>query len=439
MITECKDRCFFFKAKKFAIVFLAVLLSFPLAINADNNNLAVKAKLVGGYIVPQGMYKSQMGINSLVAGAELDIEFLNLGVENWSHHWGFPTFGMAITGLNLGDGRLLGQTGMFTGYMDWNVVDTRNFVLGLRVGGGFAGFSKLSPMLGSWASLAMTTGIKLEFPIGYSHGILFDFGSIHLNNGEMRYPNSTMNIVYGSIGYKNRIGSEYRRTNIPLYRKDLQYDMMVNITAKGGAHHYYFTNKNDHAKFFALHADVVWKMTNCYGLGLGVDAFYNEAFVQQGVDNNVVYDKHTPNTRYFIETDNFLNKMRVGLVFANVFTMGRVTFLFDAGLYLYDPIKNCYPSTVIDKTKDRRLPIYGFNPTKEDGWAYFRAGMRVRLFSNVYVSASYKTHLMKAEGIEFGIGYSIPMKKSNYMRNPRTGKYQKWKLLYPRHNKGYAY
>ena len=50
------------------------------------------------------------------------------------------------------------------------------------------------------------------------------------------------------------------------------------------------------------------------------------------------------------------------------------------------------------------------NVSEEDGWNYFRLGMRCRVWNNLSLSVAVKTHLQKAELIEWGIGYDIPFK-----------------------------
>ena len=64
------------------------------------------------------------------------------------------------------------------------------------------------------------------------------------------------------------------------------------------------------------------------------------------------------------------------------------------------------------KHKYQKRPLlYKYNIEKEDGWNYFRLGVRCRVWDNLYVQTTVKTHLTKAEMIEWGIGYQIPFKK----------------------------
>jgi hypothetical protein len=49
--------------------------------------------------------------------------------------------------------------------------------------------------------------------------------------------------------------------------------------------------------------------------------------------------------------------------------------------------------------------IYAYDIEKEDGWFYTRASMKYMLTHHIYASLGLKTHLQKAEFIEWGMGY----------------------------------
>ena len=116
---------------------------------------------------------------------------------------------------------------------------------------------------------------------------------------------------------------------------------------------------------------------------------------------------------------------------SNEFIIGRVTAVLQWGVYVYDPIRNAThdPHPVYG---DNRPMFYSYDIEKEDGWNYFRLGVRCRVYDNLFVNASLKTHLQKAEMIEWGIGYQIPYTKKQES-DGRRGSYavyhpdRKWK------------
>ena len=63
-----------------------------------------------------------------------------------------------------------------------------------------------------------------------------------------------------------------------------------------------------------------------------------------------------------------------------------------------------------------RRPLFYDNVEagKDEAFHYIRFGMKARVWDNLYVQASAKTHLHICEFIEFGLGYQIPvLKKEN--------------------------
>ena len=121
--------------------------------------------------------------------------------------------------------------------------------------------------------------------------------------------------------------------------------------------------------------------------------------------------------------------MRVGLALNNEFRFGEITAIFDWGVYFFNPSRNYYINA---------HPVYGYGKrplfyraqrrTRDDGCHYFRFGLKYRVWDNLYLQATAKTHLQIAEFIEFGIGYQIP-----FLRKERRTEGKN--IIYHRHNK----
>lgn len=384
----------------------------------------IKAKLYGGYILPINIHEKMDYIPS--AGVEMNFEMLPTGDNAWEQHWAFPTIGVGLVGVNLGNQETLGQMFAIYPYALWHFAKTQKFEFGVKLGFGVAGTTKKNIANGSYVSGYVSTGIDAQFNLRNDYAVAVELGTNHLNNCDIKFPNSTMNIVYMTVGMRHRFG-RYYRTPHARHANGLPYTMMVNITASGGGKAAYFVD--NHTAFCgSFHTDALWKITNCYALGIGADAFYNSTFVRQGTNGDKSYTDKITHSQYFIENDNMSNKFRVGIAINNLFTMGRIGVIFDWGIYLYDPIRNAYPNE--GTTARRRNFFYPYNPNKEDGWNYFRAGMRCRLYDNLYTQVSIKTHLYRIEFAEIGIGYSIPMRENVHM-NRRTRKFNKIEVWHP--------
>ena len=85
--------------------------------------------------------------------------------------------------------------------------------------------------------------------------------------------------------------------------------------------------------------------------------------------------------------------------------LGRLTAGFDFGVYLYDPLKNKSPYVDASNRTLNKGIIYSYNINTEDGWFYSRATMKYALNRHIFISLGLKTHLQKAEFIEWGLGY----------------------------------
>jgi hypothetical protein len=104
-------------------------------------------------------------------------------------------------------------------------------------------------------------------------------------------------------------------------------------------------------------------------------------------------------------TNELKNKLRVGTSWHHELLLGRLTAGFDFGIYLYDPLKNMSPYADATSGSLNKPLIYSYDINKEDGWFYSRATLKYTLDNHLFISLGLKTHLQKAEFIEWGLGY----------------------------------
>jgi hypothetical protein len=78
----------------------------------------------------------------------------------------------------------------------------------------------------------------------------------------------------------------------------------------------------------------------------------------------------------------YFQTVRPGIAFGYDLWLGKLTFLFQAGVYPYTYYKG-------------------------DGRIYSRIGWRYRLPYGITANLTLKTHFAKADNIEFGIGYTL--------------------------------
>ncbi|HQB68780.1 MAG TPA: acyloxyacyl hydrolase [Paludibacteraceae bacterium] len=429
---------------KKTIFFALLFICFGQWSMAQKIPFIIKASVYGGYIVP--MTKNLDSIAHPPAlGGELAIEFPSMGNYDWQHHWRMPTVGVGLLGINLGNPKLLGTAFAVYPYLLVPVVKTKHFHLNYKIGAGLSFFTKTwndgdtlsgvnastaNSAIGSILNVYLTTGANFEFPISKQFSITSDIGYNHMSNGSMLQPNAGINMLQAMIGAKYLFPG-CAHCNKPKPPIDgFPYDFSINLIASGGARELYYKD-NKMYPIGSFHASMSANLTNWYALGGGFDVFYDGVFVQQGTRGAESYRNNTLFGRYFIPTEDLANKFRAGVCLSNEFIIGRVTAVLQWGVYVYDPIRNAThdPHPVYG---DNRPMFYSYDIEKEDGWNYFRLGVRCRVYDNLFVNASLKTHLQKAEMIEWGIGYQIPYTKKQES-DGRRGSYavyhpdRKWK------------
>ena len=411
----------------FISLFTSLVLIAP--IYSQPESLIFNAQTIGGYIVPLSKNLKNIAPNPTLGG-ELSIEFPSWNKYSWQQYLGDPTLGFGFVGLDLGNSKVLGQAFALYPYLLIDIIKTPHFKLDWKVGAGMSFFNKTynrvfdefrnnpewsyygptcNNLIGSIINVYLTTAAHFNFYIKDGWAVHTDLGYMHMSNGSILQPNGGINILYAAIGASYKLEKEKSSNTNNTTKKfsNLPHRWSLNITASGGYRELYYMDNKGYA-VGSLHIGTTYNICNWYALGGSLDVFYDGVFNRQGAG----YKEHTSFGRYTILNDDISNKFRIATSFNNEFRIGRITAILDWGVYLYDPIRLAYTDTNGNKHTKRAL-LYRYNIEKEDGWNYFRLGVRCRVLENLYLQTAVKTHLTKAEMIEWGIGYQIPFKQKN--------------------------
>lgn len=388
----------------------------------------IKAEYLFGGIIPHTQDENINGIvcnkvKDLVKdplnGFELAVEFPTVGMQNWQYYYNFPTVGVGFDYLDLGNPQMLGQSIALFPYINIPFVKNQYIDLNLRAGWGLTyitkpyvdapipvGVSKYSVInfaIGShwnnYFTLGLNTEIKPFAPSvndriqDFLSRISFSLGGslYHISNGSIEQPNAGLNLGLLSLGVKYK---PYFTTPPEQQTVDnLPRTFTLDLTARGGVRemHRFDTQQSAVGSFNAI---AYRQMSNIYRLGAGVNAFLDAAYTTYS-------HFHRPGGKYEdVDYTNPVNRYRVGLSICNEFVIGRVGVGFDAGVYVFDPIK-------------------------VDGWNYFSVSMKYRVTDNIYVSVGLKSHGAEAEFMDFGVGYSIPLEVKKKAPEPYSPTRQK--------------
>jgi hypothetical protein len=377
-----------------------------------SDQYSFKIEGIYGTIIPHDQHVKPL-IENHVFGTELSVEFQTMGEKPWQQFNSFPVFGIGSVWLNLGNPQKLGNAFALYPYLSYSLIRTRHFRLNMKVGAGASyltktyrntntnslgetiPFDSTNAAIGSALNVYLSAGGSLEIPISKGFSLTAEYTWNHMSNGSTVAPNSGLNLLNGFIGLK--YFPNYRKFNYPSKQilKDIPHKYSFEIIASGGFRQIYYLDNRTYP-IASIVFGVYRPITNFYRMGLGLDAFYDG-----------VYDGTSLYQRTYITSNLLRNKLRVGISWQHEVLLGRISAGIDLGLYLYDPLKNLSPYNDAKNGQLNKPLIYPYDINNEDGWFYTRATFKYALTNHIFISLGLKTHLQKAEFIEWGLGYRL--------------------------------
>ena len=396
-------------------------------LETGNDRFAIKAQgIMGFYIDVHTNMREDMP--SAPTGLMFGIEFPSSQQRPWQQYLLNPTVGLGMTYLNFGSERY-GHTVALYPYILLNCIRTQHFEMKIKLAPGLAVVNEhwytqedqnvdhyyeatTNAIFGCYLNAYLNAGLNLNFPITRNFAINGEFGFIHMSNGRTCMPNVGANIFYGGVGMTASINPEEERE--PINFPDIPYRWSLNITGAAGA----VAQDIAEPKFAiaTFHAGAIYNVCNWYGVGFGVDMFYNG-----GITKNTTRNLYSKDPRITYTTKD---KFRVGVGLNNEFAMGMLTVIFDWGIYLYNPTRHYYYDYVRDYCKDELIkrPLFykSLGAGVDEAPHYFRFGLKCRVWDNIYLQATCKTHMQIAEYVEFGVNYQIPFLKESKRENDKS-------------------
>ena len=106
-----------------------------------NINYQIKGEYIYGTILKHTVHLENL-IKGPVQGGELDIEWKTMGEKPWHQYYNFPTVGVGLVGLDLGNPEMLGQLLAVYPYLNFKLIETDFFKLKLKAGAGMSFLNK---------------------------------------------------------------------------------------------------------------------------------------------------------------------------------------------------------------------------------------------------------------------------------------------------------
>lgn len=400
---------------------LAVVLFTTLASAQDNqtgvfggNKFAIKVEPFQGSYTSHS-YHFEKFRPFAPSGINMGLELPSSQQRPWQQYLGNPTWGVGLSVIDFGHA-MMGEAVSMYPYLLIPAVRSKYLGVSFKVAAGLGvvtehwytgdvdpdNYKYYSPdvntIFGCYLNAYLSAALNVSVPITKNVALNGEAGYFHMSNGRTCMPNIGADILFAGVGVITTFNAEAKKE--PIQFPDLPYKWALNITGSAGAHRAWMYYPRYLISSF--HAGAVYSVTNWYGVGVGMDVFYNGAI-----------DKETGRSLYRQDRDyTTMDKVRAGLALNNEFRFGVVTGMVDWGVYFFNPSRNYY---------DTDHPIYGYGERplfyKNDGagtdeaFHYIRFGMKYRIWDNLYLQTSAKTHLHICEYVEFGLGYQIPFLK----------------------------
>ncbi len=333
-----------------------------------------------------------------VLGGELAIEWPTTGSKNYHHYFNLPVLGVGAGYLNLGNNASLGHCAYLLPYANISIVRTRPVDIFVGAGLGVAYISKWNDseicapnatdnyLIGSPVNSVVKGSLGLNFrPITKASDARHDewsrftfslaLDAYHFGNFGIERPNKGLNLIGGSLSVKYL-------TSDPDYltrrnADNLPHLWTFDISAGGGLKQQTHTDTK-HYGVASASLYLKRRVANALRLGFGTDFYFDDSWSEQheGCVHNSYAGKYDPTKK--------TNRMRLGGALASELDMGRWSYMFDAGYYLYDPVD-----------------ISG------EKW-YLKHGVAYHFTSHIHALLSVKAHGWAVDFATLGVGYRIP-------------------------------
>lgn len=377
-------------------------------------------------------------------GVNFGFELPSLQQRPWQQYLGNPTWGVGLSVIDFGH-PMMGEAVSMYPYLLIPIVRSNHFNLNFKLAGGLGFVTEhwytgdvdpenylykspdVNTIFGCYLNAYLSAAVNVNVPITQSVALNGEAGYFHMSNGRTCMPNMGADIVFAGLGVITTFNAQTKKE--PIQFPDLPYKWSLNITGAAGAHKAWMYEPSYLISTF--HAGAVYSVNNWYGVGLGMDVFYN------GAINNSERELYCRGTIKFYDDKgspyilpcNTCNgeystkdKFRAGIALNNEFRFGVVTAMVDWGVYFYNPSRNHFYVWHEDNygneggAGQRPLFYKSSSAGSEEAFHYIRFGMKYRICDNLYLQTSAKTHLQICEYLEFGIGYQIPFLKKSLRR-----------------------
>ena len=431
------------------VIFIAGILFGAGAYALPHYELAYRLSGAGAIMMPDG--KVDPFIKRPIMGGQFAVEFLPTGRWHCLQQWNNASIGVGVSYLNLGNDAKLGSAFAAYGYMNQPFFNGEHIRFGVRPTIGLAAVTRTYKntyegnhlyqdheganwSIGSILNAYLAFELYVDFPITRGWEVTMAGGWHHISNGSVMHPNAGYNMFGAELGLRYNpelqnvrrgLQSRMPKTDVPHKLYDgVEKKWAVEFSASASLRQNYYADNQKKPQFFgaaSIKVAAYWVPLSIFRIGGGFDAFYDGyyACVNHHIAGAEEAYPKAPVTYFgktYLKESNKANCFRVGFSIQPELIIGNLTAGVHVGFYLYDPVKNLEPFKEAQAADEKgeslkRGVFYGYDFSKasnyQDGWCYMQFVLKYHVLNNLFVQLGMKTHGVRAEFIDAGLGVSF--------------------------------
>lgn len=364
--------------KKLLLVLIGLNLFYSTwaQLNLKTEQIRLSVRYHNGFVLPHHSiveYYTQKRIN----GIEINVGAIS--PSKWSELYNYPEYGLGYLHQNLGNNEILGKSDAIFPYIDFPLFKNNAINIYSHIGMGIAIVSKryhptenyknviISSKANAFILLAINSDVELKKNFKITAGASLN----HISNGAMKKPNKGLNIACYNIGLKYDFNSKkhFKKQENQTVKKQKE----INLIISSGYNQASLRDKHKYM-FVSVNAEYAKRINKKHQIAYGIDLFYNKS-INRGNWNL------KPKT-------SFADQFHQGIHFSHKLIISDFALVSDIG-------------------------VYTFYKTEPETPIYFRIGMQQRIAKHFILNVTLKSHMGKADFIEWGIGYSIGLKNKH--------------------------
>jgi hypothetical protein len=367
--------------KRNLFVFLLINVLFSKTIFPQNNFWKENEKTFGLKTSYGVLASHRFGMGHLQAHVpmvEVNFNILTKGQKEWHHLFRYPALGIYYVYAYLGHPEIMGSAHAIMPYMQLPIIKLKRFEWNYRFALGAAYLSKhFDPInnieniaIGSSFNIAANLLFDFNFRINESLSMTSGIGMTHFSNANLQTPNLGINIPAFSLGINYRIGDTKPFIS--------HFDSLKHVNKKFCAMIFSsFSLKaiSPHGSPFypsyTLSTETSYKINKRRSLGFGTDWIYDQSLLPRAAND----------INYGGELNNSLN-YKAGINISETLLISKFQLSVQMGVYI----------------------LRKYNEGKD---FYNRFAFRYNLTKHLIANLSLRTHLARADCIEWGLGVKL--------------------------------